>query len=103
MESHADRVWVAACDAKPCCTALSTGRLPKFYWYKFMWQGKLVRESTKLKNGKGARDMEAVHRTSLAKGEVGIREKKSVPKLEEFIDKRFEPWAKAQFTSRPKT
>ena len=43
------------------------------YWYKFMWQGKLVRESTKQGNDKVARQMEAAHRTSLAKGEVGLR------------------------------
>ena len=34
------------------------------YWYKFMWQGKLVRESTKQGNDKVARQMEAAHRTS---------------------------------------
>lgn len=49
------------------------------YWYKFMWLGKLVRESTKQGNDKVARQMEAAHRTSLAKGEVGIREKKPLP------------------------
>jgi integrase len=48
--------------------------------------------------------MEAAHRTSLAKGEVGIREKKLIPSLQEFIDNRFEPWARAQFEqSSPKT
>ena len=26
----------------------------KVYWYKFMWQGRLVRESTKQKNDKVA-------------------------------------------------
>ena len=46
------------------------------YWYKFMWHGELVRESTKQGNDDVARQMEAAHRTSLAKGEVGIREKK---------------------------
>jgi integrase len=51
-----------------------------------------------------ARQMEAAHRTSLAKGEVGIREKKPVPSLKEFIEDRFEPWAKTQFErSSPKT
>jgi hypothetical protein len=50
------------------------------YWYKFMWQGLLVRESTKQGNDKVARQMEAAHRTSLAKGEVGIREKKPAPR-----------------------
>jgi len=74
------------------------------YWYKFMWQGKLIRESTKQGNDKVARNMESAHRTSLAKGEVGLREKKPVPTLGEFIDKRFEPWARATFeTSSLKT
>ena len=41
--------------------------------------------------------MESAHRTSLAKGEVGIREKKVVPTLTEFCTDRFEPWAKATF------
>ena len=49
------------------------------YWYKFMWNGQLVRESTKQGNDKVARQMEAAHRTSLAKGEVGIRERKPAP------------------------
>jgi integrase len=65
------------------------------YWYKFMWQGKLIRESTKQGSDKVARQMEAAHRTSLAKGEVGIREKKPVPTLTEFVEKRFEPWVKS--------
>ena len=69
----------------------------KFYWYKFMWQGRLVRESTKQGNDKVARQMESAHRTSLAKGEVGIREKKIAPTLAEFCSGRVEPWAKATF------
>jgi hypothetical protein len=48
--------------------------------------------------------MESAHRTSLAKGEVGIRERKPVPTLAEFIEIRFEPWAKATFEkTSPKT
>lgn len=39
----------------------------KTYWYKFMFQGQLVRESTKQGNDKVARQMEAAHRTRLAK------------------------------------
>ncbi len=69
----------------------------RVYWYKFMWQGKLVRESTKQGNDKVARQMEAAHRTSLAKGLVGIRERKPVSTLAEFCEKRFEPWVKATF------
>jgi len=74
------------------------------YWYKFMWQGRLVRESTKQANDKVARSMESAHRTSLAKGEVGIRESKPAPILNDFIEKRVEPWAKARFEKfSPKT
>jgi hypothetical protein len=62
------------------------------YWYKFQWKDALVRESTKQGNDKVARQMEAAHRTSLAKGEVGIRDKKVVPMLIDFCEKRFEPW-----------
>ncbi len=67
------------------------------YWYKFQFNGKLVRESTKQGNDKVARQMEAAHRTSLAKGEVGIRERKAAPTMKEFCERRFEPWAKATF------
>ena len=65
----------------------------KVYWYKFTWNGKAIRESTKQGNDKVARQMEAAHRTSLAKGEVGIREKRAVPTLAEFCKQRIEPWA----------
>jgi hypothetical protein len=74
------------------------------YWYKFMWNGEHVRESTKQGNDRVARQMEAAHRTSLAKGEVGIREKKVIPTLRSFCIERVEPWAKSTFEqASPKT
>jgi integrase len=74
------------------------------YWYRFMWHGRLIRESTKQGNDKVARQMESAHRTSLAKGEVGLRDKKPSPTLRQFIEDRFEPWAKATFEkASPKT
>ena len=88
---------------KGVCSKCGERRTTGVYWYKFMWQGKLIRESTKQGNDKVARQMESAHRTALAKGEVGIREKKPASTLSEFIDKRFEPWAKTQFSSRAKT
>ena len=72
------------------------------YWYKFMWNGELVRESTRQANDRVARQMESAHRTSLAKGEVGIREQKTAPSLRSFCDDRFEPWAKATFEANAK-
>ena len=67
------------------------------YWYKFTFKGEAIRESTRQKNQHVARQMEAAHRASLAKGEVGIREKKIAPTLKELCDHRFEPWAKSTF------
>jgi integrase len=67
------------------------------YWYEFMWKGNRVRETTRQGNANLARTMENVHKASLAKGEVGLREKKEAGTLGEFIENRFEPWAKAQF------
>jgi len=37
------------------------------YWYKFMWHGELIRESTKQGNDRKARQIEAAHKTRLAK------------------------------------
>ena len=62
----------------------------KVYWYKFVFNGQLVRESTKQGNDKVARQMESAHRTALAKNEVGIREKKIAPTLNDFLVRRFE-------------
>src|SRR5438105_5146128 len=74
------------------------------YWYKFMWHGKLVRESTKQGDDKVAGQMEAAHRTSPAKGEVGIRVKNPVPTVRQFCDQRVGPWAKSTFQqAAPKT
>ena len=75
----------------------------KIYWYKFMWHGQLIRESTKQGNDKLARQIESVHRASLAKGLVGIREKKRVPTLEVFCKRSFWPWVEATFTKKGKT
>jgi hypothetical protein len=69
----------------------------RVYWYHFIFNGEHVQESTKQGNPRVARQMEAAHKTALAKGAVGIREKKPIPTLAEFIRDRFEPWAKAQF------
>ena len=73
------------------------------YWYKFAWKGELVRESTKQGNDKVARQMESAHRTSLAKGEVGIREKIPAPTLKEFLKADFLPFAETKHAEKPLT
>jgi integrase len=73
------------------------------YWYKFMWQGELIRESTKQPNDKQARKMEAAHRTALANGLVGIREKKLSPTLGDFLRKEFIPYVETKHANKPLT
>lgn len=75
----------------------------KIYWYKFMWKGELIRQSTKQRNNKVARDMESAHRTALAKGEVGIREKKPAPTLRDFLRDEFLPFAETKHAAKPLT
>ena len=47
--------------------------------------------------------MEAAHRTALAKGEVGIRDKKSVPTLKDFAGRDFLPFVRSRFVAKAKT
>ena len=46
---------------------MGTFKRGDIYWYKFMFEGELIRESTKQGNDKVARQMESAHRTRLAK------------------------------------
>lgn len=73
------------------------------YWYKFMWNGSLIRESTKQSSDRVARTMESAHRTSLAKGLVGIREKKPAPSMAEFLKADFLPFVETKHSEKPGT
>jgi integrase len=73
----------------------------RVYWYSFIFNGQRVQESSKQGNPRVARQMEAAHRTALAKGEVGIREKKPVP-LSEFAQ-RFISYIETRCAAKPRT
>ncbi len=75
----------------------------KIWWYKFTWNGEPIRESTKQSNKRLAEQMEATHKASLAKGEVGIREKISVPTLKDFAKLDFLPYIESHFQAKPNT
>jgi integrase len=75
----------------------------KKWWYKFAWNGEQVRESTKQTNKRIAEQMEAAHKGSLAKGEVGIRDRLPVPALKDFAEKDFKPYIESRFLNTPKT
>jgi integrase len=72
----------------------------KTYWFKVMWNGQLIRKSTKQGSDKVARQIEAAHRTALAKGEVGIREKKPAPTLKEFLKQDFQKYAETRHATK---
>lgn len=73
------------------------------YWFKFLWRGERIRESTKQGNRRLAEQMEAACKTQLAKGEVGIRDRKLAPTLAEFAEQNFIPFVEKQKKNKPKT
>jgi integrase len=75
----------------------------KNWWYQFIWDGKRIRESTKQTVKRVAEQMEAAHKATLAKGEVGIREKKPIPVLKDFVETDFLPFVDSRFLNKPKT
>lgn len=75
----------------------------RVWWYKFTWNREPIRESTKQTNKRVAEQIEAAHKTSLAKGEVGIREKKPVPTLSHFMEQDFLPFVRTTKASKPNT
>ncbi len=62
------------------------------WWYRFTWKGEPIRESTKQTNKRVAEQIEAAHKTSLAKGEVGIRDRKPAATIRQFANPRFPPF-----------
>jgi hypothetical protein len=51
----------------------------------------------------GGEQMEAAHRTALAKGEVGINQKKPIPTLRQFAEQDILPFIRSTFAAKPKT
>lgn len=54
------------------------------YWYEFVFKGERIRDTTRQGNKNVAQQMQAAHRTRLAKGEVGIIEREPAPTLRAF-------------------
>lgn len=75
----------------------------RVWWYRFSWRGELIRESTRLTNKREAEKLEAAHKARLARGEVGIVERKAAPSLQVFMKDRFLPYVDSTFASKPKT
>ena len=74
----------------------------RIYWFHFLFDGQHVQRSTKQGNPRVARQIEAAYRTKLAKGEVGIHERKNAPG---FVDamRDFLSWSASEHESHPRT
>lgn len=82
---------------------MSVFKRGNIWWYRFRWNSEEIRESTKQTNKRTAEQMEAAHKTALAKGEVGLREKKKAPVLRDFIEDRFLPFVEQHSMDKTRT
>ena len=74
----------------------------RVYWYHFVFNNHRIQCSTKQGNPRVARQIEAAHKTRLAKSEVGIAERKQVQTLREFAP-RFQAEIKVHCAGKPRT
>lgn len=72
------------------------------YWYEFLFNGRRIQASTRQRNQRVAREMEAAHRTALAKGEVGLVKRKAPPVFRELAQ-RFLAHVEARHENKPQT
>jgi integrase len=72
------------------------------YWYHFLFNGEHIQKSTKQGNPRTARQIEAAFRTALAKGEVGITERKKAPGFKTAM-KAFLEWSESEHKAHPAT
>ena len=75
----------------------------KIYWYKFMWNGESSAPLHKAGESKDGTADGGRPQDSLAKGEVGIRERKTVPTLREFARGKFADHVASTFGAKVKT
>ena len=74
----------------------------RIYRFKFHWNGKLVRQSTHQSKKRVAEELEAAHRTGLARGEVGIVTGRKRTTFSEYA-KTFLDFIRARHADRPLT
>ena len=72
------------------------------YWYEFWYGGRRYRKSANVTSQRAAGEIERAFKTALAKGDVGITERKPVPgfrtSMEDFL-----AWSEEEHTAHPRT
>ncbi len=74
----------------------------RVYWYHFVFEGQHIQRSTKQGDPRAARQIEAAQRTKLAKGEVGIHERRRIPVFADAM-RDFLAWSETEHSSHPRT
>lgn len=77
-------------------------RRGEIWWYNFVHNGEHIQKSTRQKNQRVARTLEAAHRTRLAKGEAGIHDRKPIPTLKDFAP-QFIEFVEVNNAAKPET
>ena len=73
----------------------------RIYWYKFMWNGEMIRESTKQGSDKKTRNIESAHRTRRSKQEDARQDARLRLKCSEvLLCDECEKWFNAEGTRR---
>lgn len=74
----------------------------RYYWAKFHFKGRVIRESREFTNAKDARFVEGKIRAELARGNWDILEKKAAPIVADFLKKDFRPFIETSFAKKSK-
>ena len=73
----------------------------RYYMVKFMWQGRMIRKSTRCTNAKDARTVEGKIRSELGRGNWGVLDSKPRLTLAELLKDHFLPFVETEFKTKP--
>jgi integrase len=72
------------------------------YWFELVYQGQRIQKSTRVRNRRAAEDIASAYRTALAKGDVGITERKKLPSFTVAMS-AFLKWTAQEHQTSPGT
>lgn len=72
------------------------------YWYELVYNGQRYQKSTKSSNRRAANEIASAFHTALAKGDVGIVERKPIPAFDAAM-KSFLKWSEQEHHAHPRT
>jgi hypothetical protein len=73
----------------------------RYYMVKFMWQGKLIRKSSRCSNAKDGRTVEGKIRSELGRGNWGVLDSKPRLTLAQLLKSHFLPFVQTEFRTKP--